>query len=438
MDDDDDDEYAFTQRLEAEEDEIEDDEMRDNAALIAALIVVGAWEARNNRSDQRHDHRIYLVRSQLLPKPRINTPWTRLYDSRNDRAYITTMGFSVEAFDLILRSGFSESWNSIPIPRDDVGRNSEPRPERRSLDAAGALGLVLHFLSSTMHEVSLQQIFALIPTTVSRYNNFSLSILLKTLRGLPEAAITWPAEEVKFQYLTELVVARHSLLRGAFGSIDGLNLLVQTSDDIEIENATYNGWLKEHFVSSVIVFSSQGAIISCNINAPGSWHDSRVAQPIYLKLLRSTPDDYFLVADTAFPRGTDRIHGKIKAPMKAGQLLPADAAERDARMRYDRQLLSYRQTAEWGMRAIQGSFGRLRVPLPIEDAAARGDLLEICMRLHNVRTRLVGINQIRSVYEPIWRDGDQAEIWDGFEDMLFSEQRSRDRVSAYHVVPVLQ
>lgn len=26
---------------------------------------------------------------------------------------------------------------------------------------------------------------------------------------------------------------------------------------------------------------------------------------------------------------------------------------------FNRELLSYRQTAEWGMRAIQGSFGRL-------------------------------------------------------------------------------
>jgi hypothetical protein len=34
----------------------------------------------------------------------------------------------------------------------------------------------------------------------------------------------------------------------------------------------------------------------------------------------------------------------------------------------------------------------------------------------------VGINQIKNVYEPIWTDGDQAQIWNGFKDMLFGEQ----------------
>ncbi|KZV61810.1 hypothetical protein PENSPDRAFT_592328, partial [Peniophora sp. CONT] len=69
-------------------------------------------------------------------------------------------------------------------------------------------------------------------------------------------------------------------------------------------------------------------------------------------------------------------------------------------------LLSYRQTAEWGMCALQGSFGRLRVPLEIENSERRGDLLETCLRLHNVRTAVVGISQIRNVYEPIWRAHD--------------------------------
>jgi hypothetical protein len=35
------------------------------------------------------------------------------------------------------------------------------------------------------------------------------------------------------------------------------------------------------------------------------------------------------------------------------------------RVAFDRELLSYRQTAEWGMPGLQGSFGRLRIPLEI-------------------------------------------------------------------------
>jgi len=87
----------------------------------------------------------------------------------------------------------------------------------------------------------------------------------------------------------------------------------------------------------------KGVIIQCKLNAPGSWHDSRVARHIYEKLRTATPDGYYLVADTAFPRGTDQIGGRIKAPIKEGQRLPADFAERQQFIAFDRQLLSFRQ-----------------------------------------------------------------------------------------------
>lgn len=177
-----------------------------------------------------------------------------------------------------------------------------------------------------------------------------------------------------------------------------------------------------------------GEIIGSRLNAPGSWHDARVARPIFKKLRDQTPEGYYLVTDTAFPRGTSQIQGRIRAPLKAGSTLPADPVERAAVKAFDRQLLSYRQTAEWGNRGIQGTFGRLRVPLPINYTDHRADLLEGCIRLFNVRTRRVGLNQIRTVYMPIWNaTKEQEDIWNHFEDMLFSTQRENDRVLQYHV-----
>lgn len=107
-------------------------------------------------------------------------------------------------------------------------------------------------------------------------------------------------------------------------------------------------------------------------------------------------------------------------------------------MAFDRQLLSYRQTAEWGNRTIQGSFGRLRVPLPIQHEDVRGDLLEVIMRLYQVRTRKVGINQITTVYMNVWKDGEQERLWDNFERILFTDQRKIDRVSRFHMEVVEQ
>jgi hypothetical protein len=124
--------------------------------------------------------------------------------------------------------------------------------------------------------------------------------------------------------------------------------------------------------------------------------------------------------------------------MKEGTRLPTDELERTEKLAYDRQLLSFRQTAEWGNRGIQGAFGRLRLPLEINYADRRGDLLENIVRLHNLRARRVGHNQIRTVYMPLWKANEQEQIWNHFEDILFSDLRVNDRVARYHLLAVYE
>jgi hypothetical protein len=174
------------------------------------------------------------------------------------------MGFDTKTFDNILEDGFSGTWYATPIPCGDTAATGNPRPGARSLDAAGALGLTLHFLNFTIREISLQQIFALVPSTVLRYIQFSLDILLAVLRQIPDGRIRGPSGMEEFQAYNDLIIMHHPLLEGAFSSINRLNLPVQTADDPEIENSTYNGWLCEHFVSSVLVFPPEGQyFISC-------------------------------------------------------------------------------------------------------------------------------------------------------------------------------
>jgi len=233
-------------------------EFLDRARILAAVLVIGSNEDHTWSVENRRPRRQYLGRMNLLPNPRIGTPWIRLYQNYEDRAFITTMGVDTSTFRTILEAGFGRLWHTLPIPRPDMRTAIHPRAGKRSLDAAGGLGLVLHWLSSTMRQVSLQQIFALVPSTVSRYLNFALSILLKVLRQMPDAAITWPRGD-EFLELSGYVAMRHPLLQGVFGSIDGLNLPCQVSSDVEMENATYNGWLHSHFISSVIVFNSKGS-----------------------------------------------------------------------------------------------------------------------------------------------------------------------------------
>ena len=247
-----------------------EEEYLDQVHILTAVLIVGSNEDHAWSVENRHPRRQYLGRTNLLPNPRFGTPWMRLYNNCEDRAFITTMGVNTSTFNAILEAGFGRLWYARPIPRPDKPTAIQPRAAKRSLDAAGGLGLILHWLSSTMRQVSLQQIFALVPSTVSRYLRFALSILLETLREMPHAAIEWPQGD-EFLELSGYVSMRHPLLQGVFGSIDGLKLPCQVSSDMEMENATYNGWLHSHFISSVIVFSSKGSCLHGHASPYGAY-----------------------------------------------------------------------------------------------------------------------------------------------------------------------
>lgn len=256
--------------LEEEEEESEDEAEEDFqwTAALAAVLLAGAQLDRVTRLDHRRAHQTYLTRPELMQAPRLSSPWQSLYLSRIDRAFITTMGLDVATFDLLLEHGFQEIWERAAIPRTDTSVTGQPRLGAPSLDAAGALGLALHYLNSTMREILLQQIFALVPSTVSRYINFALSMLQQLLWKLPDAQIRWPTADQMAEY-AEIVSRRHPALaqddegvyHSAFASIDGLNCPIATADDTELENASYNGWLHSHVCSNVFVFSPQGTLM---------------------------------------------------------------------------------------------------------------------------------------------------------------------------------
>ena len=57
-----------------------------------------------------------------------------------------------------------------------------------------------------------------------------------------------------------------------------------------------------------------------------------------------------------------------------------------------------RQSAEWGMRAFQSSFPRIKDRLSYEEAGERKLILRCLILIYNYRANKVGINQIRNTY----------------------------------------
>jgi len=103
------------------------------------------------------------------------------------------------------------------------------------------------------------------------------------------------------------------------------------------------------------------------LNAPGSWHDSHIAEELYSKLLHDTPAGYRVISDTAFSWATNQLDYHIVAPLKKGNWLPQLPGSYAWLKFFNQQLVSARQAAEWGMRSLKGLFSRLKLPLPAKD-----------------------------------------------------------------------
>jgi len=98
----------------------------ETTSTVAAAILGGielSWQLQN---EQHHPSHLYLGWAQLLINPQVRTPWQVLFASRNDHAYITTMGFDVRTFDAILFNGFEYTWLSTPISQSDIDCGSDP------------------------------------------------------------------------------------------------------------------------------------------------------------------------------------------------------------------------------------------------------------------------------------------------------------------------
>jgi len=73
--------------------------------------------------------------------------------------------------------------------------------------------------------------------------------------------------------------------------------------------------------------------------------------------------------------------------------------------------ISLRQASEWGMRSLQGTFSRLKSRLT-SDKLKRKNIIYGIVLLHNFRTEFVGLNQIATVFNPMYEQYIHLETYD--------------------------
>jgi len=193
----------------------------------------------------------------------------------------------------------------------------------------------------------------------------------------------------------ELISANYPAMAGTWCVMDGLKLQSHKSSDEATQNAYYNGWLHDHLVGSVFLFAPSGLIVACSVNAPGSWHDSTVAENggliSDLKKVHDATGGK-CVADSAF--SLKRCPFIIKSGKRKVGEMRARTIERI-------QATTLRQSAEWGMRAIQVSFQCVKERFIFShDPWDRQLFLHMIPLLFNFRMNYVWFNQLQSTFYP--------------------------------------
>jgi hypothetical protein len=251
------------------------------AAVLLDLEDDSFRELLDAEGRQRRDRRI--------PRPALLTPgdsaFDKLFNSGNNQALITVTGFDHLAFRSLVELFAPWYQSHTPWTGSQDGttfksletRNHGRTGRRRIITATTCLALVLTWYRFRGAEFQLQGWFGFTGTHANVWLRFGRRGLLLVLRSHPMARVWFPTDK-KIAELQEACAEKHHLLTDVYCVYDGVKFYFEATEDLDEQCMYYNGWKCDHFVGNLFVFSLDGLIISCVVNAPGSIHDSALAE----------------------------------------------------------------------------------------------------------------------------------------------------------------
>jgi len=297
-----------------------------------------------------------------------------------------------------------------------IRKKKGPRGRPRELDAIGALGLVLYWYRTRGSCArSLVLPFGITSTCMYEWLKFSRRVLLSVLQHVPEAKVLPPTNAEVEEY-ANAISTKYDVLRPykVWGAVDGLKLRLQQSGDYHLQNQFYNGWCSNTYINCVFVFAPDGRIRLCVINAPGTFHDSTIADyGIYERM------------EEIFDRSGGRIVVDSAFKMSQRDYLirsaqTVNSSDEDIH-RVNRAATSVRQLSEHGMRMIQGQFPRFKdnIRFDAHDSTDRRISLHLMVMLYNFQTTKIGINHMLNSF---------MSTTEGFESYAYTASGQRCRI----------
>jgi DDE superfamily endonuclease len=243
--------------------------------IVILMLLIENEERSDDSERQRHDSRIPRC---ALVDPQASS-WERLYTSQNDQALITITGFDHQAFRL-LEVKFERYFNTCsPWSRDGrklcMIKSHEKRGRPCKVNACLCIGLLLAYYHFRGPMYILQGWFGFTSGHLDTWLHFARLMVICILHN-DSSRIQCPDDEKVEQY-KEMIRNSHPSLHNVYCVGDGLKLNIQQPYDNDMQSCFYNGWYHSHCISNLFLFAPDGMIIACVLNAPGSIHNSTLA-----------------------------------------------------------------------------------------------------------------------------------------------------------------
>jgi DDE superfamily endonuclease len=111
---------------------------------------------------------------------------------------------------------------------------------------------------------------------ISCWLRFTINILINILQDMEDVEVKMPDDET-VRYYQHLINQRHMFLDDVYCFVDRLKLRLEKPGSETVQNAFYNGWMHSHYVGNLFAFGPDGKILFAVVNAPGTLHDSTLA-----------------------------------------------------------------------------------------------------------------------------------------------------------------
>ncbi len=152
------------------------------------------------------------------------------------------------------------------------------------------------------------------------------------------------------------------------------------------------------------------------LNFPGSWTDGKLSAH-FIEFIKQKNCRYKICVDQGFPCQGE-AYGILVGPISRRTARQLHRDVRDYLLKISNIYTSLQQASEWGMHGLQGSFPHLKRRLPSDDIKCRL-VLETIVFVHNLQTDIVGMNQIKTVFNPEYERIHALEGYDRIRQYYF-------------------